>query len=176
MRFLSIVVCVILLGCSSTKNIASEEKIKQLEKVLEDRRIEFIATEALPNTFTGSSGLDKLLPIGSNQSYINLVNISNYVKISADSISVDLRYYGELQISTNYGSDDGLEFNGNILRYSNKYKKSNNSYTVKFSVNSKNEGFRFIITLFANNTYIMNVNSSNRTSIVYKGTWNKLKE
>lgn len=165
-------ICFHFYNCKSTATIA---EIENLKRVVNQKNFEITANSATPIAFANTRGLENLLPPGSNLANINLVNIQNYIKVKNDSLQISLPYYGELQIATAYNNDAGINFDGipTTLKFEFDVKKS--KYQIQYEAKLKNESINIYITLFTGKRCRFSINSSNRTSITYDGTWKEVK-
>lgn len=158
----------ILLSCKSTATIA---EINELKEMVAKNKFEFTANSANPIALANVRGLENLLPPGSNINNINLANTPNYLRISKDSIQMDLPYYGERQIGGGYNNNNGLKFNGLVDKAEKYFNEKKNSYEMEYWVKAKSEGLKLTLILYTNNASSLTVTSSHRTSINYDGNW-----
>lgn len=174
-RFLILFVLVIISSCSSAKKIVSSEQLESLKNAVENNLFEMNANSANPVAFANVRGIENLLPLGSNAANISLVNIPNYFRVQKDSIQLDLPYYGELQMPRAYGADNGLSFEGAPKKVVKEFNAKKNSYSIIYTLKAENESLKATLTLFANNSATLHLNSSIRTTIVYYGSWKALR-
>lgn len=170
--FVILLISLLFYNCKSTATVA---QIENLKRVVNERNIEITANSATPIAFANTRGLENLLPPGSNLANINLINTPNFIKIQKDSLQVDLPYFGELRIVSGYNSESGIHFDGIPTKTTIGFNEKRMSHEIMYDVKSKNETFRISITLFSNNRSSFIINSSNRTTISYDGTWKELK-
>lgn len=177
MKYLHIaILSITFIGCASSKNNVSATQIANLKNALEYAQIEVISDAANPVAFTNTRGLESLLPPGSILARISLINNPNFFKIKNDSIDLYLPYYGEQQIGGAYNSESGLKFKGKPARTKIEFDSSKNRYNLTYILNANNESLTANLTLFANNTSTLSINSSIRTTIIYYGKWAKFEE
>ena len=172
-------VFLMLLGCASTKTDTSISSTKMLDDLVTQKSFKIESDWAQPQvTNSLSSVLNAgLLPPGSSASMISLTGNSNYVKIKGDSITGYLPYFGERQMGGSYGNTGtAIQFDDIPDNYEvTKGKK--NSYLISFKIRDKTnqpEGYSVNIELFSNLTSTINVNSSHRFSIRYRGNVSKI--
>jgi hypothetical protein len=158
-------------NCKSTASIA---EIENLKRVVNETNFEITANSATPIAFANTRGLENLLPPGSNVANINLSNIQNYIKIKKDSLIMNLPYYGELQIVSGYNSEVGLTFEGIPSDAINTFNTKKNNFLLMYEVKMKNENLKILITMYASKRCSFSINSSNRTTISYDGSWNEI--
>jgi len=115
-----------------------------------------------------------LFPNGSSTGNIDISNIINYLKIKNDSVMAYLPFYGERRFGGAYNNTAGIEFEGIPNDFQiNKGKKG--SYEIRFSIDDKNtntENYRVYIKLLPDMSSTININSSGRSSIQYRGNIN----
>ncbi len=177
MRFCFGFVVLILFGCASKELVVSEKKMSNLKEAVYSKNIAFEGRSASPLRFGNNLSAYNTLPPGSNQAFVNLANIYNYVKIYKDSISMDLPFYGEQRIINAYSSDDNsLIFHQKIDEKTIVFDPKKKTYTLKLLVRGRQESLRISYTLHPNKTAQMVVNSTHRNAITYRGDWFLIKE
>ncbi len=167
--FFVFVVIISLLGCKSSATLA---EINALKKTVADKNFEFNANSAIPMAMANVRGIENLLPIGSNISNISLVGTPNFLIYKNDSLHIDMPYYGVRNLGVSYNSSDvGLKFKSKIQNVETSYNSKKKSFDLKYFLNNKQENLRITLTLYANNSGSLNVISSQRNSINYRGNW-----
>ena len=160
-----------LLGCKSTATVA---EINSLKEVVADKNFEFTANSAIPLSFGNTRGIENLLPIGSNTGFINLIGSPNFLKISNDILDIDMPFYGVRNLGGTYNTRDvGFKFKSKIETVKTTFNSKKKNYILRYNVNNKQENLRITLTLFANNTCNLNIISSHRNTINYKGNWKR---
>lgn len=169
-RFLVLILLfLIFIGCKSTATLA---EIDNLKKVVVNGNYEFIATAAKPMLIAGVTGLQSLMPPGSNWGNINLNGNTNFLVVKNDSIHLDMPYFGERRMGNTYSTNDvGLKFNGIVKDITTRFNNKKNSYIVTIETNTSNEFLNLTLTLFANKFATLKVVSSQRSLINYSGNW-----
>lgn len=166
-----------IIGCASQKPKVSAEAIANLKTILETENIEFEAKNASPLRFSNDLNAYNHLPPGSNQNFINLSNISNHLKIYKDSVSIDLPFFGEQRMISSYtNNDNSFVFDQKLNEKTIQLIAKKGAYLMNLWVKGKREALRINYTLFANNSATVVVNSTNRNSITYRGSWQVIKE
>ena len=177
MRFLIGILSVLCIGCASKNTVVSEVALNSLKNAVYNDDIEFVGRIASPLRIRNDINAYNHLPPGSNQAQINLANISNYVRIFQDSISIDLPFYGEQRIINTYAdADNSYEFNQKINEKEIVFDAKKKTYMLKLWVKGEEESLRINYTLHANNTAQMIVNSTHRNAITYRGEWTIIKD
>lgn len=114
-------------------------------------------------------------PISGNQ--VNLMDNPNFIRFMRDSVQMFLPYFGVRHAGANYGGrDGGIEFEGvpQNLRIKESDKKKN--IIIEFEAEEDQEDYNIQIVLFPNGRTSTSVNTSERSSISYRGFINKLPE
>ena len=171
-KIIIILLLTVSLGCKST---VTTTEINNLKETVLNNNFEVTLTSATPIAFANVTGIQNLLPPGSNNANINLINISNYFIVKNDSIKVDIPYYGEQQIAMAFKSDNGIVYEGIPEKTKNTFIDKKNKYIINYWLKNKNETFRVTLTLFPNKNSSLSINSSHRTTINYNGYWKPLK-
>ncbi|WP_439131041.1 DUF4251 domain-containing protein [Polaribacter sp.] len=170
LRIISIfVISCFYVACKSTVTIT---ELNNLKETVENNKFEFVANDAQPISMANVSGLENLLPMGSNLGNINLIGNPNFLRVKNDSIHLDMPYYGVRRMGGTYGTADaGLKFIGKSIPTETKFNAKKNNYIIKYDVKKPDENLRLTLTLFANHAATLSVISSHRNSINYRGNW-----
>ncbi|MHB0755354.1 DUF4251 domain-containing protein [Polaribacter sp. M15] len=169
-RFLAILI--LILSFNSCKSTATLADLNALKEVVKNKNIEFVANAANPMAISGVTGLESLLPVGSNLANINLIGNQNYLIIKNDSIKFHMPYYGVRRLGGQYGtSDNGLSFKGIVKHLETKFNPKKNSYKISCRINKSQENLELNLTMYANKSATLQVNSSHRNAINYTGNW-----
>lgn len=164
-------VTLITISLFNCKSMATTAEIESLKDIVVNKNFTFTANSANPVAFANVRGINNLLPPGSNQANISLVNIQNFFEVKNDSIKMDLPFYGEQQIVNGYSEDNGLKYYGTVVNVKSAFNDRKNSYTIRYKLYNKNEGLQLLLTLFTSKKATLTVNSSNRSTISYDGFW-----
>lgn len=174
--FLLILCC---LACASGKTASTTtEEDKVFESIIKDEPFEIQSNWAQPLVTTAFSQVSGLLPPGSTAGNISLVGNTNYLQINDSIVKAFLPYYGERRQGGEYGSSKtGIEFEGVPQDFKTNRGKRN-SYEIRFNIkdkNSRSENYTVYVQVFPNLSSSINVNSSHRTGISYRGKANIIK-
>jgi hypothetical protein len=162
----------ILVGCASSKEMPTAEKLSALKSAVENKKIKFEGTSANAIGLASVRGINNLMPSGSNPSNISLIGNSNYFIINKDTIQMDMPYFGRQDIPNSYnGGDEGFEFDGKYTQYSQNFDKKKGHYTLKITIILKKETVNVNYILYANNKASLDIISTIRTTISYSGDW-----
>ena len=173
-----ILLIILVYSCASSKPTVSVGQIAALNALVESKKFNIESDMAYPQVTNATQQVlnSRLLPPGNNGGAISLIGNSNFLKISGDSISSYLPYFGERQMQVQYGGgDSAIQLEGLMEEYSAE-KGKNESYVIKFQAKSKSENFNAIITLFPNLKSEIVLNGNSRFSIRYSGTVKKVLE
>lgn len=158
-------------SCALQKSVISQEDLETFNTLIESKQFEVRSDMLYPQ---GSMALQNVLnsgvlPGGSNGSSISLSGSTNYLKITGDTISSYLPYFGERHMQVDYGGgDSAIEFEGLMSHYQIKQNKDH-SYTITFDAKSNYEGFKVYMKLSPYFKSDMSINGNTRSSIRYSG-------
>ena len=172
------VVLIIVASCGASKELGDETQLANLETMIQNRDFKIESNNAYPQTTMALQSVlnSGLLQPGNSSGAISLIGNYNYLKVSGDSISSHLPYFGERQMMVNYGGTDGaITFNG-LYEDLNIVKNKNSSYSIKLTAKSDREPFNVFITIFPNLKVDMMLSGVGRLPIRYSGTASKTKE
>jgi hypothetical protein len=94
--------------------------------------------------------------------------ISDYqLRITGDSVSVFLPYYGRAYQADISLSDGGIKLNDVVKKYQLEKRKSN--YEIRFEAEGERDNYRFFISIGAGGYATLNVSSNHRQAIVFNG-------
>lgn len=165
----------LVLGCASNpKPEASAEQMEALAGLVFEQSFEIAANWAEPLatgslTTIANSGL---LPPGSTINRIDLFGNSSYIRVTKDSVKAQLPYYGERQIGSGsfYGArQTGIQFEGVPKDFEIVPNKRKSGYTMRFTISTDIETFQVAALLFPDKSSTININSTHRTPIGYRG-------
>ncbi len=163
----------ITIGCgSSSKTVSSIAQIQQLEELVTSKSFQIQSDWAMPLMTNSMNSISNagLLPIGSTGNMISLIGNTNFLKMEGDTISAYLPYFGERQMGGGYSNNDNaIQFKGIPKNYEVMEDKKSGSKEISFNINNRTESFRVFITLSPNLSSNINVNSTERFSIRYRG-------
>tara|TARA_R110000868_G_scaffold284718_1_gene545127 strand:- start:2541 stop:3089 length:549 start_codon:yes stop_codon:yes gene_type:complete len=162
----------ILIACGSSKTrVAATAESRALDELVAARAFMIESTWASPSATSSMNAIANsgLLGNGNSAGNINLMGNPNFFKIEGDTISADLPYFGERQMGGGYTSESGIKFKGVPDNVTIKKDDSTQRYTMSFKISEAIEAYTIYITLFPNWSSTMSINSTQRTSINYKG-------
>lgn len=178
-----IVALAMMFGCSGAKTYTEQElqQYAQLKALVQSKQLEIHSNFARPMATTAfmqvaNSGL---LGLGSNASNIDITGNSNKFTIKGDSITGYFPFYGEQRFGGTYPGTNhqGIEFSGMPKDYKVTENDDKNSVVINFKIDDQyraSENYNVFITLFPNKRSTIQINSTNRTSIEYSGSWQAL--
>lgn len=162
----------LIASCSSSKQVYSDKEMESLHTLVKSRSFEIRSnwTYPLPSNSLNSIANAGLFPPGNNANQISLIGNTNFLRIKGDSIKAQLPYYGERQISSNYGgTDTGILLDGLVKDLTLDFNENKNRYELRFQANQDIENYQIAINIFANKQASININSTHRTNIAYRG-------
>lgn len=169
--FIFPIVFAVIFGCTASKNTDSTAQTKDFKKVMETKAFSFTADWANPMATQSLNSIANagLLPPGSNAGSIQLNGTSNFLKVEGDTVSANLPYFGERRFGGGYGSNTGIEFKGVPTSYDQAYNTDKNRFDITFLISEDMEAYNVTLTVFANKTANVIVNSNQRNPIRYAG-------
>ena len=175
MRTIILLLCATLfIGCSSTKNtIGSIEQAEMLDGMMNQKAFTINSRSASPVNSTGASqrwGATSSSYLN-NSNYINLTDNANYFKLDGDQVSIDLPYFGNRVLgSINNGNDNAIKFEGVPRKMKITHDEDKKRYRINLEIKKNIEVYTINVTLNSNLTSQIDVNSTHRSAIAYKGT------
>ncbi len=177
--FLYISVIFLVIGCSSSQKTVSVEQKQKVETIVTNKSFKIDSEWAYPMVTNSLISLQSagFFPNNSTASMIDITGHNQYFIFNKDSVNASLPYYGERQMGAAYDRSNGggIEFNGVPEDYTMDITKRGD-YRIKFKIKDKNaltETYRVSVLIYNNMSAKINVFSSNRFKIEYRG---KLKE
>ncbi|ALM07036.1 hypothetical protein SB49_03885 [Sediminicola sp. YIK13] len=170
-KYVVILMAGITIGCGTSSTTVKSTKQK-LEELVRAKSFQIECDWAVPLMTNSLNSISNagFLPLGSTGNQINLIGNPNFLKVEGDTISAYLPYFGERQMGGAYSnSDNAIQFKGIPKNYEVMEDRKTGSKEISFNINNKTESFRVFITLSPNLTSNINVNSSERFSIRYRG-------
>lgn len=171
-----------LWSCSSNKGVVSLEEQKKVEELVTNKSFEIDSQWAFPRITSTMISLQNtgFLPTNSTAGMIDITGHRNYFIFDKDSVKANLPYYGERQLGSAYNTTNGggIMFDGvpeNLK--SEKTKKGN--YKFNFNIkgsNNSTETYKVSVLIYKNASAKINVYSSHRLTIEYKGKLRELKK
>ncbi len=169
-KYLFIISFFTMLACGTSKP-ATQAEIDALNALVNSKMFKIESDWAYPQLSSATQQVlnSGIMPPGSSSGSINLIGNSNFLKISGDSITSYLPYFGERQMNVGYGgSDSAIEFIGVVEDYKTN-KGKGESTLITFGANTKTENFNVTITLWPNLNSEILLNSTSRALIRYTG-------
>ncbi|AWX46149.1 hypothetical protein HME9304_03181 [Flagellimonas maritima] len=172
-RTIFILLSIAIIGCASNpKPEYSKEQVERLDQIVSNNSFAITARWAWPLA-TGSLGNlanAGLLPWGSTASMIDISGSNNYLHILKDSVVAKLPYYGERQMGGTYGNtNNGIQFDGAPKNFRMTKNDDGKGYKLDFLINNNMETYDVNVNLYPNLQSRINITSSHRTTISYKG-------
>lgn len=99
---------------------------------------------------------------------IDLTTNFNFLKINNSRAIADLPFFGFSQVSS-FKGDGSIVFDINNADYKIEYDDKKHKIVVKFTAINKSEIFNLYLTIFPNSTASLNVSSSQRDFMNYRG-------
>lgn len=100
--------------------------------------------------------------------WIDLTTNFNSLKINNAHAIADLPFFGFSQVSS-FKGDGGIKFDSENIDYKIEYINKKNKITIKFKAKNKTETFDLFLTVYSDATATLNVSSSQRDFMSYRG-------
>lgn len=170
-NIISIFLAICLVSCASNKSkLSNEQQFQKLDSIVSSVNFSISSTVAMPASSDAFRRVSNtgLLGAGNTASNINLVNNPNYLRINGDVVSISLPYYGTIT-NSNYRNTNTINFNGTYKNYDIKKDRNKNRYVIYFEIKNRTELISFRITLYANLVTNIQLQSTHRSPIQYRG-------
>ncbi|MFK5879812.1 MAG: DUF4251 domain-containing protein [Flavobacteriaceae bacterium] len=99
---------------------------------------------------------------------IDLTTNSNFLKINNPHTIADLPFFGFSQVSS-FKGDGGIKFDSENVDYKIEYNDKKHRITIKFKAKNKAEAFDLFLTVYSDATATLNISSSHRDFMSYRG-------
>lgn len=162
-----------VVSCKSSEvtNQKKADQFVKLQELIESKsyQIDIAATTQVLNNI--------LFQTGNSAARIDVRGNGNYIKISDDKVKANLAFFGERQISGNYGrTDGGIQLDDSVQKYTVTKNDKKKTLSIKFNANDGIENFSVTIIASINMRVSIGVNSSHLNRISYDGTIETLEE
>lgn len=164
----------LIFGCGTTQKIV--EPNAELDQMVAERTFRIDAEWVRPLVTNSLSQVvsSGLLPPGNTAGQINIAGDGSYFKMEGDSVTADLPYFGERQMSGGYNNRTGIAFDGEPQDLKIVKNEEKQTYELDFNIRNESEVYRVKIWLFHQTRATILVNSSQRFSIRYDGRLSKI--
>lgn len=141
----------LFVGCKATEKLSKEEAIAQTSERVENQHYTFMAQRAIP--MGGKS-----------------INVSyNYtLKVSKDTISAYLPYFGRAYTAPLSNDEGGIKFTSTDFEYSIS-EKNKGMWDVSIKTRDNQKRYQLSLSISENGTATLNVQDSRRQSITFYG-------
>lgn len=140
-----------LFSCKTSDGLSKEQKIAQMTEKIEGQTYIFNAQKALP--LVGRS-VD--------------ISYSYQLKVSKDTISAYLPYFGRAYTAPISNDDAGVKFTSTNFEYSLNPEK-NGTWDIKIKINDSQSKYRLSLKIGNSGKATLNVQDNRRQSISYYG-------
>jgi hypothetical protein len=138
------------------------------QRIVEAKNFIFIASSALPMNSTEINNILSKMPGANGGGNINLVSGNYDVRVTPDSLLVELPYYGR-SFSAPIGRDyAGYKFTSTKFTYERSVPKKG-GWQIALTPQDVKEGVRMYFTISTNGYASLTVSSNNKQSISYNG-------
>lgn len=176
--YLMVSLIFLFLSCTSSR-VSSSTKKENIQQLVEDRNFEIQFDRAFPKSSQAFSRAFDNLNLSSygNSSSVNLTGHYAYVRVSGDTISGNLPFFGERYMGAGYNKDESIRFDDVPKEYKKEVKSD---YTqIRFRINqlkSSIENIDAMMRIYPNGKVDLRIISSQRSAISYLGKIDAIKE
>lgn len=169
-RVFYILFAVILLSCAG-KQITPEQMVA-LDQAVTSPQIYFSPEWVIPLDNESVAVLRDLQPasgvVAGNRVF---VNDGSYIRVGADSIVMNLPYFGRRQVSGSLNGDIGVKVSQKLDDWQEIKSKKIGERILKIRTQHLSETYTVFLTLFSTGRAHLNLNSTHRQSLSYEGIW-----
>ena len=161
---------VLLVSCASNSPAKVDSpQYEALKKQVNSKKIAIESRIAYPMNSSGLTSVSNngLLGRGNAATAINLADNANFVKIDGNSIALHLPYFGNRTNWSYKEKDNSISYKGAISQFRTKEKKK--QIDIYFTFKKGIEEFTARIILYPNRTSRIEIQSSHRSTIAYRG-------
>jgi len=167
------IIMIAFVSCGSSYHSSNYEQNKDLDEMIANKAFQIESNWAEPQVNSAMQQLTNvgLYPPGSTPGNIDISSHANFFKMENDSVKAYLPFYGERQFGGGYSSNVGIVFE-DIPKDLHIAKGKKSGYEIRFNINdtkSNSENYQVYIKLFSNLASTIIINSTQRTTIQYRG-------
>lgn len=142
----------LLLNCGTQKSVEKNENTEMIDKLITDFDFKFTATYAYP------------------QNYKSIYLTPYYdVKVSPDTITAYLPYYGRVYSAPYPLNEGGIKFESTEFDYEVKEGKKKGNWDITIKTKDTQQTYTLYFNLWSNGTGSLDVQSHNRQPISFQG-------
>lgn len=162
-------VSLVIFCCMIAFKLNAQTDKKTTTKLIAAKRFTFVASNAIPQNTTDINNILSSLP-GSFQNGANISLTGGYydVKVTPDSVTCYLPYYGRAYNAPMHPDENGYKFTSTKFDYQSKNSKKRGWY---ISINSKDikDNPQLTLSVSESGYATLSVVSANKQSISYQG-------
>lgn len=136
-------------------------------KIVAAKNFVFVATSAIPMNSTEINNVLSKMNGNTGGGSISLTGSNYELKITADSISSYLPYYGRAFSSPIGNNENGIKFTS--TKFSYEVTEAKKGWSVNISIKDTKDSERLSLNIGENGYASLNVNSNTKQSITYNG-------
>lgn len=171
---LFLIVLLFMIGCASNNPVITQQQREEVQTLVTTKSFKIDSEWAFPRVTSAMISLQNagFFPNNSTASMIDISAHDNYFIMDKDTVDAKLPYYGERQFGAAYDRTNGggIAFKGvpeNVVT-----TKTKNGYKINFRIrgsNDRTETYRVNILVYDNLRARINIFSSHRLTIEYRG-------
>ncbi len=169
---LLVIIVTSILSCSTQKKF-TEEQSTALETAVSTHQFVITPQWAEPLDQTSVQILSGLQPAGGivNGNRVQIEGGGHYINITSEEISVSLPYFGTRQISGGLQGNTGIVVDKGAYTWKESTGNKQDQRNIQIETSSNGEAYTIAMRLFARGKATVVINTSQRQSIRYVGTW-----
>lgn len=160
-------------ACGSGMGAVSEAQREEVRQLVDSRQFEFTGDWAMPLSGNDMNQIynARLLPPGDSPNRINLIGNYNFLKVSNDSVSAYLPFFGRQQFNVRLNAQDqAIQFEEQVNDLQVTHNEDKDRYDIRFTASRGTHGYVLFLTILPNASATLRISSSTRDNISYQGT------
>ncbi len=165
LKFLCVTIISIFIAGNT---IAQKPDEAEISRIVESKKFIFVADNATP---TNSAELNRVMNSmsgGITAGSINLNGQGYDLKITPDSLTAYLPYYGRSYSAPIGQNEGGVKFKSKKFKYKSK-KNKKGSWDIELNTNDINENYRMSLNIGKTGYASLSLSSNNKQNITYNG-------
>lgn len=157
------------MACASTQVTPAQQTA--LAKAVSTPELHFETEWILPLGNDAAQVLNSLQPAGNITNGNRIYSTDGFLIIRNDSIIADLPYFGRRQVSGGSPGNTGIKVAERLSDWELQERKKDTEETLSIRTSDGSESYSIFLTLYARGKAYMSINSSQRQSLSYQGSW-----
>lgn len=168
-RFFSLLCMGLLMACAS--NAVTPQQQRALAQAISTPQLHFETEWVTPLGNDATQLLNTLQPAGNVVNGNRIYATNGFLIIRNDSIIANLPYFGRRQVSGGNPGNTGIKIEDKLSDWTVLENKKDEKETIRIRAEENSESYTLFLTMYASGTANISLNSSQRQSLSYQGTW-----